>query len=215
MDPISMEAFDNGTSATTDYVIQNSDHFLTTDSNTQTNSTKEKASCFTIFSSSQINEAKMEVIEQEETVDEKKYLNEIFTLQKLVMPLEVLSKTTKTTPRKEYPDNNPFKKRKLDEQVSVVTEEIERDEILCLTPDSRDVLYMPLTKIEVLDKDEISDEVICLTPKSQESVNSKSTKKIVGKVVEKNKPRLKRTNTCKTPVSNNTSILNFFARVKE
>ncbi|KAF5195072.1 hypothetical protein FRX31_015337 [Thalictrum thalictroides] len=222
MDPITMEAFDHFPKVQTavDLIIQKSNDFLRADTGTQEVTTE--GSCFTLFSSSGTRDDKMRVKEQKTSADETKYCNEVFALQKLIVPLEVSHKSVNVVDIKEFPNNNPFKKRKLDnvhldqgqsitEQISVVTDDKTAEEILCLTPESEDDIHCrPTKKITVV----IDDDIVCISPESQKSVNSTLTKKnSVHKVLQKKEIKSKGRNISKTPDSNKSSILHFFKRL--
>ncbi|KAF9623449.1 hypothetical protein IFM89_003033 [Coptis chinensis] len=224
LDPTTMEAFDHfpKVEMNLNLIIQKPNQYLRADTETQELSLE--GSCFTVFSSSKAREDKIEV-KLQNTIAEKKYLNEAFALQKLVVP-QPLHKCHKTVDKKDFPDNNPFKKRKLNdvcldegqsvtEQISVVTNVKNSDEFLCLLRESQEsVSSKPIINITEVSDDQLSDEIPCTTPEPHLTVNLKSTKKKnVRKVIEKKESKLKQRNTRKTTESTKGSILEFFTRL--
>lgn len=130
-------------------------------------------------------------------MDESECLEEAVALQNIICPSISTRKMVaeeKKSHRKEVlkvPDNNPFRKRKV--------EEFEPDEM-----DSVTELVSEVTDVESL-------EVICTIPESQQSVESKPVKRIELKRVTKEK-KVKRSNSQSSENKKNT-ILNFFSRV--
>lgn len=171
---------------------------------------------------------------------ERSYLNEDAALQKLLLPLKdhETIQVPDDIPLK-VPNNNPFKKRKLDEkqldqiksnpkEVLVVTD-IEKLDVLCITPDiilpkapennnsgKRKLHSNQLDQRQSISKEvsvitEVEDTNLHVTTESQESVNSKPKKVSKGKA--RSKTEKKKTNNCMSSVNKSTSILNFFPRV--
>lgn len=134
-------------------------------------------------------------MEQRPVIEETKYLNEAVALQKIMFPSEVHgmleNKITQDETPLEIPDNNPFKKRKLNEiyldQIPSITEQIS----------------------VVVDVD--NSDIMCVTLESQESVDSKPNKVAGRKAISKNEKRKR--SDCKSSESKKNSILNFFSRV--
>lgn len=134
-------------------------------------------------------------MEQRPVIEETKYLNEAVALQKIMFPSEVHgmleNKITQDETPLEIPDNNPFKKRKLNEiyldQIPSITEQIS----------------------VVVDVD--NSDIMCVTLESQESVDSKPNKVADRKAISKNEKRKR--SDCKSSESKKNSILNFFSRV--
>lgn len=130
-------------------------------------------------------------------MDESECLEEAVSLQNMLRPSISTGKMVgeeKNRQQKEVlkvPDNNPFRKRKL--------EEIEPDEM-----DSVTKVVSEVTEVESL-------EVICTIPESQKSVESKPVKRIELKRVTKEN-KVKRSNSLTSENKKNT-ILNFFSRV--
>lgn len=118
----------------------------------------------------------------------QKYSKEAMSLEKLFVQSEVLATIRKKDSDKKpvmLPNNNPFRKRKLDEiireQESVIT-------------------------------DVKKGGLVCNISESQENVDSKPNKIIGGIEMSANGKKLKRTNW-KSIESKKTTILNFFSRV--
>ncbi|KAM3380407.1 exonuclease 1 isoform X1 [Capsicum galapagoense] len=130
-------------------------------------------------------------------MDESECLEEAVSLQNMLRPSISTGKMVgeeKNRQQKEVlkvPDNNPFRKRKV--------EEIEPDEM-----DSVTKVVSEVTEVESL-------EVICTIPESQKSVESKPVKRIELKRVTKEN-KVKRSNSLTSENKKNT-ILNFFSRV--
>ncbi|WKA08033.1 hypothetical protein VitviT2T_025795 [Vitis vinifera] len=197
LDPVTMEAFDHFSSHESQpepTVTQTSNEIVKPEATAQ--STEE--SCFTIFSSHETREERVTastVMEQRPVIEETKYLNEAVALQKIMFPSEVHgmleNKITQDETPLEIPDNNPFKKRKLNEiyldQIPSITEQIS----------------------VVVDVD--NSDIMCVTLESQESVDSKPNKVADRKAISKNEKRKR--SDCKSSESKKNSILNFFSRV--
>lgn len=130
-------------------------------------------------------------------MDDRECIEEAVALQNLLCPSISTRKTVgkeKKSRQKEVlkvPDNNPFRKRKV--------EEIEPDELESVTEQISEV-----TEVESL-------EVVCTTPESQKSVESKPVKRIELRKVT-NERKVKRSN-CQSSENKKNSILNFFSRV--
>ncbi|KAG1334814.1 putative exonuclease 1 [Cocos nucifera] len=123
---------------------------------TQMASTQE--SCITIFSANQANEEYVTVPE-EIAVDPKKYVKEALALGKLIAPLECHQVAEHEVDRRTVPDNNPFKKRKLESGKSEGRESHMTEPVSGLT-DERSVM-------------------LCSSHESQESAESKPKKRIL------------------------------------
>ncbi|XP_055827124.1 exonuclease 1 isoform X1 [Solanum dulcamara] len=129
-------------------------------------------------------------------MDESECLEEAVALQNMICPSISTRKMVgeeKKSHQKEVlkvPDNNPFRKRKV--------EEIQPDEM-----DSVTELVSEVTEVESL-------EVICTIPESQKSVESKPVKSMELKRVNKEK-KVKRSN-CQSSENKKNTILNFFSR---
>lgn len=159
----------------------------------------------------------------------KKYLNESLALEKLVMPFRSGSTEEITLVTEKYlpmvPDNNPFKKRKVNEHLVLDDDQaksfIQQDsvvtEIECLEMGNSDEVVLDNVQTEGFNKQSStitkaeSLEIFCATPDSQKSVVSKPMKTTEGK-----KGKLvKNIKNCDGINSENTknSILKFFSRV--
>ncbi|KAJ9676858.1 hypothetical protein PVL29_022054 [Vitis rotundifolia] len=197
LDPVTMEAFDHFSSHESHLeptVTQTSNEIVKPEATAE--STEE--SCFTIFSSHETREERVTastVMEQRPVIEETKYLNEAVALQKIMFPSEVHgmleNKITQDETPLKIPDNNPFKKRKLNEiyldQMPSITEQIS----------------------VVVDVD--NSDIMCVALESQESVDSKPNKVADRKATGKNEKRKR--SDCKSSESKKNSILNFFSRV--
>lgn len=173
-------------------------------------------------------------------LNEEKYINKVEALQKLIMPVrEVIETTTVTDIPLKVPDNNPFKRRKFDQnnsnqigsQVSGSTqvEDLDSSVISNGTNISQKVLEngasrkrkvedLTVHKVEkasepisVVTKEENS-EVLCMVSESQESVNSKANK-IAGGGKRKGKIGKLKSSISKSSDTKKSTILNFFSRV--
>lgn len=170
------------------------------------------------------------------------HFNEGASLQKLVLPMQSQESVENSVVSDDLPlkvpENNPFKKRKLDEiqfepfksiskEVLVVNGD-EKLEFLCATPNnylpkvSENIHSSKRTRNEsLLDQREITAEQVSVvievessdlfnTKESQESVNSKPKK--FSKEKQRSKTKTK-TSNANSSVNKRTSILNFFLRV--
>uniref|UniRef100_A0A165X675 Exonuclease 1 n=1 Tax=Daucus carota subsp. sativus TaxID=79200 RepID=A0A165X675_DAUCS len=149
-----------------------------------------------------------EVMEKEPDAEEmkhllepegKKYLNESLALEKLVMPFRSGSTEEITLVTEKYlpmvPDNNPFKKRKVNEHLVLDDDQaksfIQQDsvvtEIECLEMGNSDEVVLDNVQTEGFNKQSStitkaeSLEIFCATPDSQKSVVSKPMKTTEGK----------------------------------
>lgn len=164
---------------------------------------------------------------------------EELALEKLITPLNV-QRTNEDKTDLDYksikiPDNNPFKRRKVDEwhsdltqsvdeEVSVISED-ECEELSCETPDKlklkssrkrklNEALSEQMDNVTELISGITQEEDLVLleqTPESQKSVSSKTSsvigrKRVVGK-------ENKRKSNCNNSGIPKNSILNFFSRV--
>ncbi|KAJ4973711.1 hypothetical protein NE237_006885 [Protea cynaroides] len=227
LDPITMEAFDNlekAESCLGPVVTQASDQVARAEA--QVVSTQE--SCFSLFSR-ETTEKRNTDIEQKTTSDKSNHLKEAAALEKLIAPSELHQKVEEIVEKREFPDNNPFKKRKVadfhfeqmettTEPASGVTDAEESDNIA----GRRKFFQNPFKKIKhdfqleqtretatepvsvLIDVDELGE--MSGTPESQKSVKSKP-------MTEVNKRRLKSKISCKSSERSNNSILNFFTRL--
>ncbi|KAL8135090.1 exonuclease 1 [Apium graveolens] len=231
LNPCTMKAFPSSdTSYTTTFYDDKLLHEM------KTNASQE--SCFTVVSSHKSIGKRITVMEKEPVLEEmkhllepegKKYLNESLALEKLVMPFRSGSAGEITLVTEKYlpmlPDNNPFKKRKVNEHLvldndqakgfiepdSVVTEveclEMGNLEELVLENDQTESFNQQsstVTKVESL-------ELLYVTPDSQKSVKSKPmkiTEEKKGKLVKK----IKKSDGTNSENRKN-SILNFFTKV--
>ncbi|XP_059303409.1 exonuclease 1 isoform X1 [Lycium ferocissimum] len=134
---------------------------------------------------------------QSQFMEESECLEEAVALQNMLCPSIATRKSVgeqKKSHQKEVlkvPDNNPFRKRKV--------QEIEPDEM-----DSVTELVSEVTEVERL-------EVVRTTPESQKSVESKPVNRIESRRVTKEK-KVKRSN-CQSSENKKNTILNFFSRV--
>ncbi|XP_043695087.1 exonuclease 1 [Telopea speciosissima] len=236
LDPITMEAFDNLQNAESfldPIATQASDQVLRAEIQVVV-STQE--SCFSLFSSCETTGKRNTDTEQKVTLDKRNYLREAVILEKLITPLEFHQKVDDIVEKREFPDNNPFKKRKVadfqleqmqttTDQASKVIDAEESDKVR----ERREFLKNPFKKIkldlqleqrptateqvsEVIDVDELDE--ISGTPESQKSVKSKPmTLVIPNKRKEGNKKRLNSKISCKSSEHRSYSILNFFTRL--
>ncbi|WOG96770.1 hypothetical protein DCAR_0416106 [Daucus carota subsp. sativus] len=184
-------------------------------------------SCFTVVSSHK--SIGKRITGKFLTPEGKKYLNESLALEKLVMPFRSGSTEEITLVTEKYlpmvPDNNPFKKRKVNEHLVLDDDQaksfIQQDsvvtEIECLEMGNSDEVVLDNVQTEGFNKQSStitkaeSLEIFCATPDSQKSVVSKPMKTTEGK-----KGKLvKNIKNCDGINSENTknSILKFFSRV--
>ncbi|XP_021292273.1 exonuclease 1 [Herrania umbratica] len=237
LDPTTMEAFDSMPTpgnhpVPTEFQASGKLQLL------ETADISRQESCFLVFSSHKTRERnKTGTMRQGAVSIEKKYIQDA-GLERLAFPLK--SQATKENVVAEdiplIPNNNPFKKRKLDEMhiaeakdtTDLVSsngqDEIERSEILCVFPDNTQLAF-PGRKVEMSSNqiestaEQISMvskvescETLHMTVGSQESVSCDPKRLFSGRGRGKNdKLKLKGSN-CKNSETKN-SILNFFARV--
>ncbi|XP_031259371.1 exonuclease 1 [Pistacia vera] len=241
LDPVNMEAFN--CSPNSEYrhghaAIQTSKKLQKPEITTETG--------FMVFSSQKTMEEITVVdtqMKQYPVSSKRMYFNEGTALQKLVSPLQSQETVENTVVSDDLPlkvpDNNPFKKRKLDEihfnpLTSISKEDLvvtgdEKLEFLCATPDC----ILPKVSENIhprkrthngshLDQREdaaaqvsVVTEVISSnlfdTKQSQESVNSKPKRFSKGK--QRSKTKKTETSNSNNSVNKSTSILNFFSRV--
>ncbi|KAJ0048454.1 hypothetical protein Pint_17004 [Pistacia integerrima] len=255
LDPVNMEAFN--CSPNSEYhhghaAIQTSKKLQKPEITTETGfmvfssqkTTEEITGKFFNPGSSLITEMFVDTQMKQYPVSSKRmYFNEGTALQKLVSPLHSQETVENTVVSDDLPlkvpDNNPFKKRKLDEihfdpLTSISKEDLvvtgdEKLEFLCATPDS----ILPKVSENIhprkrthngshLDQREdaaaqvsVVTEVISSnlfdTKQSQESVNSKPKRFSKGK--QRSKTKKTETSNSNNSVNKSTSILNFFSRV--
>ncbi|KAK6261410.1 hypothetical protein QUC31_007226 [Theobroma cacao] len=237
LDPTTMEAFDSMPTpgnhpVPTEFQASGKRQLL------ETADISRQESCFLVFSSHKTREKnKTGTMRQGAVSIEKKYIQDA-GLERLAFPLK--SQLTKANVVTEdiplIPNNNPFKKRKLDEmhiaEAKDTTElvssndenEIERSEILCVFPDNTQLAF-PGRKVEMssnqiestaeqisMVSEVESCETLHMNVGSQESVSCNPKRLFSGRGRGKNdKLKLKGSN-CKNSETKN-SILNFFARV--
>ncbi|KAL5545032.1 hypothetical protein UlMin_008816 [Ulmus minor] len=230
VDPISLEAFDSSPSSRyhthpEPIRIQTSGRLP----RVEAAKVSAKEGCFLAFSSPKIIEK--DYTEEETPVSsEAKYLNKVEVLQRLILPSTTQEKETIEIPvvpksTLEFPDNNPFKRRKFDE-----TNSMESSDIFSLSPGYVTLDQIPdddacrkrklnettlcreeqISEVSVVTLEENSDKQ-CMISDSQKSVNSKLNKITSGKKKGKNE-KLKNSSS-KSSDAKKTSILNFFSRV--
>ncbi|XP_016492485.1 exonuclease 1-like isoform X1 [Nicotiana tabacum] len=205
IDPCTMEAFDFFPNMVNHVSTANVKKICGPFSRQQASAQASKDCSFLAISSSKTRK-ETTVVETKQTSDEQKQcpfmddrecIEEAVALQNLLCPSISTRKTVgkeKKSRQKEVlkvPDNNPFRKRKV--------EEIEPDELESVTEQISEV-----TEVESL-------EVVCTTPESQRSVESKPIKRIELRKVT-NERKVKRSN-CQSSENKKNSILNFFSRV--
>ncbi|XP_039031401.1 exonuclease 1-like [Hibiscus syriacus] len=224
LDPTTMEAF---------HCNQPEPDNVQTSVETANNS--RQASCFTVVSSHKTREKKKigtMSMKQVAVSAESKYFQDA-GLEKLAFPVRTHTKkenaVLKETPLN-VPNNNPFKKRKLEDVTKLVSSEgkDEKLEISCVFPDNSQLTFSEndclsdrklqisnqiesiAEQISMVTEVELAD-TLCINMGSQESVSSDSRPKRVfsGRRVQNDK--LKRSNHNSSEAKN--SILNFFARV--
>ncbi|CAL9066257.1 unnamed protein product [Musa banksii] len=151
-----------------------------------------EGSCITMCSSEQDHEEHIEdkLIVARETALDQKYIKEAFALGMLVAPAECHQVMELEVDKASVPDNNPFKKRKLEKSSS------QKD-------DQRAALA-------VVTQDENSLGTVCSSPQSQESVESKPNKSTsIGKdKTRRGRPKMKNEN--KSAGIKKNGILKFF-----
>ncbi|XP_039142572.1 exonuclease 1 isoform X2 [Dioscorea cayenensis subsp. rotundata] len=107
-------------------------------------------SCITIISDQQVGDEEITVTRQVK-VDQKKYMKEALSLGKLIAPLESQQEVEIHMERREKPNNNPFKRRKLGDtnpvknglshQVPVLLDAEKPGDFLCSSsPESQDTV---------------------------------------------------------------------------
>nr|XP_029119233.1 exonuclease 1 isoform X2 [Elaeis guineensis] len=186
LNPVTMEAFNYLSTAESCSASVNSPTFDDIDQDeTRVASTQE--SCITIFSA---NQANGEYVTEDIAVDPKKYAKEALALGKLIAPLEGHRVAEHEVDRRTVPDNNPFKKRKLENGKSEGRES-----------------HMPEPVSGLTDEGTV---MLCSLHDSQESVESKPKKRIL---VRKEKFRKSNTNDSKSLNSEKNGILKFFQRL--
>ncbi|OIT30671.1 PREDICTED: exonuclease 1 [Nicotiana attenuata] len=205
IDPCTMEAFDLFPNMVNHVSTANIKRICGPFSRQQASAQASKDSSFIAISSSKtrkettVVETKQASDEQNQCpfMDDRECIEEAVALQNLLCPSISTRKAVgkeKKSQQKEVlkvPDNNPFRKRKV--------EEIEPDELESVTEQISEV-----TEVESL-------EVVCTTPESQKSVESKPIKRIELRRVT-NERKVKRSN-CQSSENKKNSILNFFSRV--
>ncbi|XP_008811967.2 exonuclease 1 [Phoenix dactylifera] len=189
LNPVTMEAFNYLSAAESCLAsVNNAAACDGIDKNeTQVESTQE--SCITIFSANQASEEYVTVLE-EIAVDQKKYVKEALALGKLIAPSERHQVVEHEIDRGMVPDNNPFKKRKLEGGKSEGRESHMTEPVSVLT-DERSVM-------------------LCSSHESQESVKSKPKKRVF---VRKDKIQKSNTKDSKTQKSEKSGIFKFFRRL--
>ncbi|XP_010249407.1 PREDICTED: exonuclease 1 isoform X1 [Nelumbo nucifera] len=193
LNPITMQAFDhcpNAESLLDPIIIQTSDRCLGDEDQVLS----KQESCFTVFS---CKTPKITAEDCKPTLDESKYQNEAVALQKLIAPPKFDKKHDEIEEKSEFPDNNPFKRRKLDN--------VDDDQLSQSQSASAEV--SEVTSVEE------PDEILCTTPESQESVHSMPIKVILKKETGRTKKIFKSKTSCKSSENSQSSILNFFMRI--
>ncbi|XP_077220543.1 5'-3' exonuclease family protein isoform X2 [Tasmannia lanceolata] len=193
MDPITMEAFDHFPKAKCHFDPVSTETFDRLPiAKPQVISMQH--SCFTIFSAHETRVENITEMEQNSTSKDRTCSNEAVALAKLIAPsklcqnLEVVE-----VEKREFPDNNPFKKRKMDNANS----------------DFKESMFEQVSVVTDISK---SDDILCTTPESQASVESKPTKRVKLISKGKNEKKLKSINNCKNSDSG-SGIFKFFTRL--
>ncbi|XP_020533793.1 exonuclease 1 isoform X1 [Jatropha curcas] len=229
LNPSNMEAFDYFPSSECqpDPIVIQNPCMLQKDESTVVSRRK---GCFISISSRKAREKDTTgmAMNEDPVVTERKYINEAITLQKLIMPQEILSSTEKVVLPDEAPlkiPNNPFAIKSTTEARSVVLEN-DNSNLLCSTPDrdpSNDSGNSPSKKRKQIEIDlhqkestdeqasEVIDVEMYVTKESQESVNSRP-RKISNRKVRSKFEKPKKCD-CKTADNKQNTILNFFSRV--
>lgn len=132
----------------------------------------------------------MRAVPEEIAVDPKKYAKEALALGKLIAPSERHRVVEHEVDRRSVPDNNPFKKRKLESGKSEGRESHLTEPVSGLT-DERSVL-------------------LCSSRESQETAESKPKKRVL---VRKDENQKSKTNDSKILNSEKNGILKFFQRL--
>ncbi|KAK9118210.1 hypothetical protein Scep_016303 [Stephania cephalantha] len=131
-------------------------------------------------------------VEEQKPILIKRYLKESIALHRLLIPHESQQKSIDEDGSKDFPCNNPFKRRKL-EDVYLKQQQDISEQVSQVTEAEKPV------------------ELLSTTPGSQESVTSKPTKNIVvHKAVKKTVSKLKNNKSCSNSANSNSSILSFF-----
>lgn len=134
-------------------------------------------------------------LEKKSVMEERKYSNEAIALQKVMFRAEhgmLENKIAQDETQLKIPDNNPFKKRKLDE--------IYLDQITNNREQMSEVIYID------------TSDVMCVTLESQESVNSRPDE-VADRGVSTQNGKRKIIDCKSSSKSKNNSILNFFSRI--
>ncbi|KAK9115943.1 hypothetical protein Sjap_014890 [Stephania japonica] len=133
-------------------------------------------------------------VEEQKPILIERYLKESIALHRLMKPHESQQKSIDEVGSKDFPCNNPFKRRKLEDDVYLEQQQ-DISEQVCQVKEAEKPV-----------------EILCTTPPgSQESVTSKPTKNIVvDKAVKKTVSRLKSKKSCSNSANGNSSILSFF-----
>ncbi|KAK6921229.1 XPG-I domain [Dillenia turbinata] len=204
LDPITMEAFNFYAGSTILDHIQGSYEHPIPKAIDLVLSPKE--SCFTLFPSCKTRDERITAMKQSLNVTETKYVNEAEALKRIMAPLYVhgIPETIKPcneTPSS-IPNNNPFKKQKLDNISSDQTESIQVSEVTdVINSDERDcnkIISEQVSVVTEVEKLEAFSEGLS----SQGSINSKPKK------IKQTKFKRK---ACKDFNRGNSSILNFFS----
>ncbi|OMO97225.1 hypothetical protein CCACVL1_04623 [Corchorus capsularis] len=235
LDPINMEAF-NCMPTSRNHLQPTAFETSARLQSLQTADISSQESCFMVFSSHKTREKS--TMKQGTVSTERKYFPDA-GLEKLAFPVKSHSAKENVVLEDitlKVPNNNPFKRRKVDEmhitKANDMTElvslkgEDENSEILCVFPDNSQLtspenISMSERKLEMSKQiesiaEEISvvtevqnSETLCINMGSQESVSSKPKGVFSGRGRGKSE-MLKRSKTLNTEPKN--SILNFFAR---
>ncbi|OMO83933.1 XPG/Rad2 endonuclease [Corchorus olitorius] len=236
LDPINMEAF-NCMPTSRKHLQPTAFETSARLQSLQTADISSPESCFMVFSSHKTREKS--TMKQGTVSTERKYFPDA-GLEKLAFPVKTHSAKENVVLEDitlKVPNNNPFKRRKVDEmhitKANDMTElvslkgEDENSEILCVFPDNSQFTFpenisMSERKLEMSKQieslaEEISvvtevqsSETLCINMGSQESVSSKPKGVFSGRGRGKSE-MLKRSKTLNSEPKN--SILNFFARV--
>lgn len=154
-----------------------------------------KDGCFTTISSRKCR--KGDSAQENKENFEEKFIDKDLELEKL-LPLISQDKEESITvipsEAQKIPDNNPFKKRKLEE----------------MKLDWNNSATEPMSVVTEVEK----SEIMCFTPDSQQSVDSKPVVMVRDDRTRRvpSEKKVKRTNR-QSPLNNKTTILNFFSRV--
>ncbi|GMI75435.1 hypothetical protein like AT1G18090 [Hibiscus trionum] len=224
LDPTTMQAFDCDKLEPTNF-----------QTSVETADNTRQASCFTVFSSHKTREKKKigtMSMKQVAVSTESKYFQDT-GLEKLAFPVRTRSKkenaVSEETPLN-VPNNNPFKKRKLEDITKLVSSkgEDEKLEMSCAFQDNSQLTFSENNcssdrKLEISNQIEsIAEQISMVTEvecietlridvESQESVSSSSRPKRVFSGRRGQNDKLNRSNRNSSEPKN--SILNFFSRV--